>query len=485
MDQQQDNTKIINKILSGTRWAATFRLVAQGFSWIITIIVIRFISPGDYGLNAMLEAPLELLMLLSTLGLDAALVRSKDIKHQELQSTFGWLLIINGMLFLGYFFGGTFITAYFKEPRLDQLAKVIAFIFLLVPFRVIPNALLARDLKFKLIAFVELTSNVAAAITTLTLAIMGAGVWALVIGVLVKRTLSAILLMILQPWFIKPSFDYTVLRDMAAFGGVMTFWEALNLVSYKVISFVAGPILGKESLGIFTVALQFAMLPLAKVMPILNPILFPAFSKFQEQRGVATYYLLRSLGIVSLGLFPIMVGTACIAQEITSTILGEKWIAAAIPLSLLSLAMLFRMMTVILRPVMSSIGRPGLAVKSTSLMFIVLLPLILIGVKYGVMGLVVPVLITETIVMIGTIKISKSILDSTFITIAQSLRPAIVSSAIMATCVLGVKAAFSSQFDYWSLFLEIGVGVISYYLSLRLLYHKQLIDAIKTFLGRR
>src|SRR5687767_10957603 len=65
MEKQQGHTEIIDKILSGARSAVILRLIGQVVSWASTIIVVRFISPADYGLNAMLEAPLELLMLVS------------------------------------------------------------------------------------------------------------------------------------------------------------------------------------------------------------------------------------------------------------------------------------------------------------------------------------------------------------------------------------------------------------------------------------
>lgn len=485
MDQKQGHAEIVNRILSGARWAATLRLIAQTISWLSAIVVVRFISPGDYGLNAMLEAPLEILFLLSTLGLDAALVRSKHIEQYQLRSAFGWLLIINVLLFLGYFFGGALIAAYFNEPRLDQLAKTLAFIFLLVPFRVIPNALLDRDLKFKLKAFVDLTSSISTAVVTLVLAIMGAGIWALIIGILVNRVLSAIMLMILQPWFVTPSFSFSALREMMAFGGIMTLGSALVLISDKLISLIAGPIMGAELLGVYAVALQFALLPLAKIMPVINPIIFPAFSKFQEQRGAAAHYLGRSLGVVSLGLFPIMIGTACIAQEFVSTILGEKWLAVTVPLALLSVVMPFRVTTSFIRPVLSSMGRPDLALKSTFVTLCILLPLILTGINYGLTGLVVAVMVTEIIVTLVTIRMSKSVLDTSFYKIALSLRPAVISTAIMAVCVLGVKVVFGYQVGFGGLLIEIGVGVISYYLALRIFYRKWLEDAINLFLGRR
>ena len=111
------------------------------------------------GLTPCLGLPWSLL-LLSTLGLDLALIRTKNIEQDDLRNIFGWLLVINGLLFLAYFFGGSLIAAYFNEPSLEQLAKALAFIFLLIPFRVIPNAVLDRHLKFKFKSLIELITGV-------------------------------------------------------------------------------------------------------------------------------------------------------------------------------------------------------------------------------------------------------------------------------------------------------------------------------------
>lgn len=485
MDKQKNHTEIIDKVLSGARWAAILRLVGQAISWLSTIVVVRFISPEDYGLNAMLEAPLELMMLLSAFGLDLALVRSKNIEQDELRSVFGWLLVINGLLFLAYFFGGALIAIYFDEPRLELLAKVLAFVFLLAPFRVIPNALLDRNLKFKLRAFAEFIASTSAAIATLVLAILGAGVWALVAGMLISRVLLAIILMIMQPWIITPSLSFSAVRKMMAFGGVMTFGVVLILLSDKLAILVAGPVLGAEMLGIFAVAFQFALLPLAKIMPVINSVIFPTFSKFQEQRDAAAHYLGRALGVVSLGLFPIMIGTACIAQEFVAVILGEKWSAAAVPLALLSIVMPFRMTTSFLRPVLSSMGHVDLALKSIIIAVVVLLPLTFIGANYGVVGLVMAMLTTELIVAFSTISMSRAALGTSFTKIGQSLRPAIICTAVMAVGVLGTKIMFGAQGGIAGLLIQVGVGAISYFLMLRIFYRDLLEDAIRLFLGRR
>ena len=127
-----------------------------------------------------------------------------------------------GYFFLLIFLVAALIAIYFDEPRLELLAKVLAFVFLLAPFRVIPNALLDRNLKFKLRAFAEFIASTSAAIATLVLAILGAGVWALVTGMLISRVLLAIILMMLQPWIIAPSLSFSAVRTMMAFGGILS-----------------------------------------------------------------------------------------------------------------------------------------------------------------------------------------------------------------------------------------------------------------------
>lgn len=484
MSHKQGPQELVQKILSGTRWAAMLRLTAQTFSWISTIIVVRFISPQDYGLNTMLEAPMELMLLLSTLGLDIALVQSKKLEQDALRSAFGWLLIINAALFLAYFFGGPLLASYFNEPDLDTLAKTLAFVFLLVPFRVIPNALLDRELQFKLKAQVELVSTMGAVILTLTLAVLGAGVWALVIGVLTNRVLQALILMIRHPWFVRPAFNIQAARQLMAFGGITAASTAVALIAGKSVHFIAGPELGAAKLGLFALSMQFALLPLAKFMPVINPILLPAFSRFRDERVLANHYLEKSLGIASLIMFPVMIGMACIADAFVITVLGTRWSEAALPLALLSLIMPLRMITLFLRPVMTSMGRADLAFKSSFTLLCTLPLFALIGANYGVIGLVVAWLLAEPIVMLNTMRMSRHALPTTIKGLLGSLYPALACSAIMVAAVLGLRVALGFSTDLVGLMSAITAGAFSYYFALRFFFPERMQDTLRVIRGK-
>lgn len=485
VDKKQDHSELVSKILTGARWATVLRMGAQIFTWLSTLIVIRFLSPEDYGLNSMLASPMVLMMLVSTLGLEAALVQTKNIKQEDLQSIFGWLLVLNGILFLAYFLGGAALAAYFKEPRLDLLAKVMAFVFLLVPFRVIPNALLDRDLDFKLRAQLEITASVVAAITTVTLAYLGAGVWALVTGLLLGKFLLTVLLVIFKPWFVIPKLRFASTDRIMFVGGVITLSGFLTLLSDQLITLVAGPVLGATLLGIYGVSAELASLPLSKLMPVINQTLLPAFAKFQDHRDSATYYLEKLLGVTTLAFIPMMVGMACVADTLVLTLFGEKWASSVLPLAIMSLGMIFRMTTLQLKTVMVGMGRADLPLKSNALQLALLFPMTLYAMQHGVVGLVVAWVATEFLVMLATVRMSKQVLDTTFMRLIRCYRPALVSSMVMAVCVMGIKILLGNQANIAVLLIAVAMGGVSYFLAARFLFAKEYRVAFATVFGNR
>jgi len=240
-------------------------------------------------------------------------------------------------------------------------------------------------------------------------------------------------------------------------------------------------------LGVFTVAFSFALLPLSKIMPVINPIIFPAFSKLQDQYKVAGYYFGRTIGTVSLACFPLMIGLACVAQEFVEIVLSHKWQAVALPLALLCVAMPFRMTLCLLRPVLNSMGRPDLSLNSAIASFVILLSLMIIFIQYGfgLMGLIVAIMLTELIVTIFTIRISNTVLDVSFTNIGRNLSPAIVSSAVMAAGILGIKFTFGNLAGIDGLLIEIGIGALLYVMTLRIFYRNLLDDTINLVLKKR
>ena len=113
------------------------------------------------------------------------------------------------------------------------------------------------------------------------------------------------------------------------------------------------------------------------------------------------------------------------------------------------------------------------------------MPLMLAGTGYGVIGLVAAIMLTEVIVALVTVVMAASVFELSFARIAESFQPAVVASAVMATCLIGAKMALEYQINLAVLLVGVGLGALIYLLTLRIFYGRLLEDAIRLFTGRR
>jgi len=472
------------KLISGAKWTAVLRIVTQMVSWLTTIIVVRFLTPQDYGLNAMLTVPIEMLMLFSTLGAEMALIQRKVISDEEIASVFGILLVLNGAFFLTIFLGAAPIAAYYQEPRLVPLMQVASVIFLLSPFRSIPNALLDRALEFKLRAQVDMVAMVISALLSLTLAIAGAGVWALIAALVANFALRSLILAWLQPWLVRPAWHFAKVKSLFHYGGVMTLSGAVLTLTDKVANLIAGPRLGATGLGYYAVASEFAHLPMSKVMPIVQQTMFPAYSKLQDKTAIAGEYLLKTLEISALVMFPMLIGMACVSYDFVMVIFGEKWMPVVVPLSLMAAVTPLRMVTQVCYPALNALGHAN-KVLAVNVSMLVLLSLgIWLSLDYGLTGVVLSWVAVVPLATAFTLIYVRRLVGLPPSQIGKAITPATISSLIMAAPLVATNLFLPIEPGIIRLLVEIAAGAGLYLLAIYVFFRRQF-DEIKAHLPSR
>src|ERR1700680_2286718 len=168
-------------VMSGLRWSTVSRLATQGLTWGITLVVLRLLSPRDYGLAAQAGIVTAYIALLAELGLGVGLIQRRITDESTQRKVFG-VLLVSGLLSLVVLLAfAPLIALFFRGPRLVPLVRLTALQFVLMPFAVIPQARLATELRFKELGLVGLLSNALGSVVTVSLAICGLGASSLVI----------------------------------------------------------------------------------------------------------------------------------------------------------------------------------------------------------------------------------------------------------------------------------------------------------------
>ncbi len=473
---------IRSKVMSALRWSAAARFLGQAVSWGITIMVIRLLSPGDYGLMAMAMVVVSFLVLLNTVGLDAVLVQEKDLDEQATRQIFGVVIVVNTLFFALLFFGAGTVAAFYGEPALIPVLQVLSFQFLLLIFETLPQSRLERDIEFAQRSIVDFATLVIGSLVTLLMALIGFGVWALIWGMLATNATRVIGLNLIARNLLWPSFALRGMRKHFAFGGFVTTDRGLWFLFSESDKFIGGKLLGNQLLGYYAVASQLASLPIHKISGLLNSVAFPAFSHAHAHTDMHTVqgYLLKATRILGIAAFPVFFGISCTAEPLIACLLGEKWLPAAPLLQLLAIVMPFRLMSNIFPPLLWGVGSPATS-ASNFLIAAILMPVAFyFGARWGPVGLAYAWLCMYPLVfLITAVRACDRVGLKPAGYVLQLVRPVAAGMIMYATVYFFRGVVYGAPGDWLYLLQLVAVGVCAYAVAILLIDRNGMVETLQ------
>ena len=375
------------RVMSGLFWVGGTRLVGQILTWGITIVVIRLLTPGDYGLLAMATVFMGFLSLVAEAGLGPALMQAPKLDDQTLRRIFGVVILVNCTLFALQFGTAPLVAKFFDEDRLVLILRVLAINFLVSIFSVVPGALLMRKLDFRRVSMIQLAGSIVGSMTSVVLAIEGYGVWALVVSNLVSTAVTMIAINVVSPYLRWPEFSLEGTRRLILVGSQVTGARALYFIYSQADVFIGGRIFGKDLLGFYSIALHLASLPVQKISSIVNQIAFPAFAEAQHDARAVTWHMLKGIRLLSFLSFPVLWGISSIAPDIVAVLLGQKWESAIVPLQVLPLVMPVTILSPFLNTAFQGIGKSYIVLRNAMTACVILPAAFWIGAHWGLLGM--------------------------------------------------------------------------------------------------
>ncbi len=436
-----------SKVLTGMKWVAGAKMASQLFSWTVTLVVVRLLSPADYGLMALATLVLSLLTLLAEMGLGAAIVQRTDLTKQQIRQSFGLILVLNFSLCVLLNLSATTIASFFGAEQLGPVIQLMSVGFVISAFIIIPDALLEKELKYKSKSLVLLVASLFGAIITLTLALLGHGVWSLVWGQIAMILVKTVGLNIIRPLTYRPSFSLNGMKEIISFSSMVAAERSILLLYSQADTFIVGKIFGKDLLGIYSVSMHLASLPMQKISGMINQVAFPAFATIQSDSEKIKHYVLKVVRIISFMTFPVFWGISCVSPEIVKALLGVKWEEAIIPLQILTLVMPIRMIGNMSSPILRGIGRANVAVVNLIIASIIMTISFLVGTTWGILGVALAWLLTYPIVFLILMHRAGKVLNVSLVEIIRSMiRPALAATG-MYTVVILTRSLLPEQFE--------------------------------------
>lgn len=392
---------IKGKVLSGLKWNSISVVATKSTDFLVMLLLARLLVPEAYGIVGMAMLVVGILEVISDMGLYNALIQKKEDELTEARysSSFWFLLIVSIVLVLCFvLFISQAGAAFYKEPRLIPILNALSIYLFFGISSIIPRVILTKKLDFKSLVTFTFLGTVISSLAAVVMALLGFGVWSLVTKYIAGSGVILVSYWVKVGW--RPSFIFRkdLLVDMA---GYSTFTQLNNILYFlrKNLDYlIIGKLVSPHLLGIYTLAYMLSLTLKSQLYSIFNKVFFPVYSRLQDEPEMIKVYYLQIMRMTAIVTFPVSILFIGLAEEIILFFFGSKWLEAAAPLRILSVAAMIFAISGTPAEVLKGIGKPAVSFYLNTInTFVVALPLIYFGQRYfGIEGVAYAVCIHYT-----------------------------------------------------------------------------------------
>ena len=328
-------------------------------------ILTRFLDKSDFGIVAVLTLILGLTAMLSDMGFATVIMHKQDINRRQFSSLFWIQLAVYSVLYLVIICFTEPISLFYNEPILGYLIPLSLLDLLFTGFGKLYETVLQKNFQFKIIAIRNIVSCVLSLLLAVLLAIMGCGVYTLVISTLFATAFLSVWNFVLGQKHIKLQFCCSIKENipLIKIGLYQTGTQIVDYLCTKLDVLIIGKFLGMDALGLYNLSKEFIFRFIQIINSIVNRVLTPAFSKIQndKERMCMTYcYVMRSLTSLT---FPVLTIVSILSLQIIEVLYGSGYTDAGFLTAILTLASVGTAVGNPVRNIIIATGRTDLTFK--------------------------------------------------------------------------------------------------------------------------
>lgn len=297
----------------------------QSAQFVVSILLARLLPPEDFGLIALVLIFITLASVFVQSGFNTALIQKKTADEVDFSSVFYASLLLAGLLYAILFVAAPWLAAYFEQPKLALLLRVLGCLLFTGSLNSIQEAYVIRQMAFKKLFYRSIGAVIPSGIVGVGLAYLGFGIWALVWQQLTASILVCLIMWLTVRWRPKLIFSVERLAGLLSFGWKLLVSTLLDTGYINLRSLVIGKMFTPATLGYYSRGTQFPHLLIANINSSIQSVMLPTFSASQDDRGHLKKMMRRTIVTSSFIIFPMMAGLAAVATPLVRVLLGEKW----------------------------------------------------------------------------------------------------------------------------------------------------------------
>ncbi|HEX7669063.1 MAG TPA: oligosaccharide flippase family protein [Polyangiaceae bacterium] len=352
---------LVRDTVRGALWTISAGIGSRAIGLAGTLVVTRFVAPGDYGEVTVAAVVMMTANQVSTIGFGQFLIarpdapRSTAFHATAFHVAFG-VLAAAVVLALGRHLGGPL-----DAPRMMRFLPGLVLSGLLDRVAYVPERILVRDLRFRAVSVARTAGDLAHSVVCVWLAAIGWGGAAIVMGNVARSLLRSacfIFAVELRDWLEPCRLSLRATRELFAFGVPMSLGALCAFASRRWDNLLVSHFFGPGPTGMYNLAYNLADVPAIQVGEQIGDVLLPSFARMDAARRPDA--LVRSMELLALVVFPLAVGLGAVAPTLVTAIFDARWRPLGPMLVLLSALSVTRPVGWTVESYLQGSGRPGL-----------------------------------------------------------------------------------------------------------------------------
>lgn len=308
----------------GTMINAAFTVGLDSIAFLKGFLLAGFLTQDDYGIWGILVIGLGTLLWLKQVGIGDKYVQQED-EDQELafQKAFTLELIFSGGFFLLLLAALPLIALAYDEPKIVAPGLVTSLAVLAGIFQT-PMWVYYRNMEFARQRALQAVDPIVGFVVAITLAVNGAGYWALVLGILAGAWSGAIVAVIASPYRLRLRYDRGTMREYAGFSVPLLLASASGIVIAQGAMLVSQHAIGLAAVGAVTLASTISIY-VDRVDRVVTTALYPAICAVRDRTDLLFESFVKSNRLTLMWGVPFGVGLALFAPDLVDYGIGDQW----------------------------------------------------------------------------------------------------------------------------------------------------------------
>lgn len=343
-------------------WVIADSAISLGSAILLALYVADLIGPVAFGVAGTAFLLGSLAETFVALPFSEALIQRRDLDARTTDAAFVGMLAMGALAFAVMAALAWPVAQAFETPELAALILTQAVTCPLLGLRGVPEALLAREMRFRALSIRNIVAKLASAAAAVALAASGAGAWSIVLSNVAFALASTVMVLIIagRPPRLRP--------DLAATGSLLRFGlfsvadGVLWTATPRLFAFLVGHHQGMRALGLLSVGFRINDAISSLLAAVTARIALPIFARAAETPGRLEGAFQQGSRLTVMISTPVFIGLAFVAPEVVELALGSEWTPAATALTAVSLFSIVSFARLLAPPAIKAVGKPQLLI---------------------------------------------------------------------------------------------------------------------------